>query len=302
MNTVFDNPGVALRTDDLIALRQMALFSMKTSSLSSLPGGFAVRRKGRGLEVADTREYVAGDEIRHLDRGTTARTGKLHVRQFQEERDRTMLLVADFRQAMFWGLRRVFRSVSAAEILALLGWSGVAQGGRVGLLAITPSEVITVPARGRTRGMLDVIGGLVRAHQAGLSDVLNGKSEEPQLDAALLSAERLVPPGGELIIASGFDDAGPGLADRLNAIALRRSPKLVFVTDAEWEDLPSGRYPIRLSNGHFIQLRIGRDNAASETSDSLQIAGQSALVVNASDEIETTARRVFGVFQSRSAA
>ncbi|MEL7206513.1 MAG: DUF58 domain-containing protein, partial [Pseudomonadota bacterium] len=69
--------GVALRSDDLIAVRRIALSMSSPASLAALPGGFATKRKGRGLEVADTREYAPGDDIRHLDRGTTARTGRL---------------------------------------------------------------------------------------------------------------------------------------------------------------------------------------------------------------------------------
>ena len=115
-------PGVALRSDDLIALRQVAIMSDAAPVLAALPGGFPTRRKGHGLEVADMREYVAGDDLRHLASSATARTGRLHIRQFSEERDRITLLVADFRPNMLWGLKRAFRSVAAAEVLALIGW------------------------------------------------------------------------------------------------------------------------------------------------------------------------------------
>ncbi|MEM8952145.1 MAG: DUF58 domain-containing protein, partial [Pseudomonadota bacterium] len=99
-------PGVTLGANDLIALRHVALASETSEVLAALPGGFATRRKGSGLEVADMREYVRGDDPRHLDRGATARTGRLHVRQFLEDRDRILLLIADFRPSMFWGISR----------------------------------------------------------------------------------------------------------------------------------------------------------------------------------------------------
>ena len=97
-------PGVALSAEGLIALRHVALQARGAPVLADLPGGFATRRKGHGQEVADVRPYVAGDDLRHLDRGTTARTGSLHVPQFVDERDRVTLLVADFRPAMLWGV------------------------------------------------------------------------------------------------------------------------------------------------------------------------------------------------------
>ena len=107
-------PGVSLSSEGLIAMRRVILQADKVPVLANLPGGFATRRKGHGLEVADKRVYAPGDDIRHLDRNATARTGVLHIRQFQEERDRVTLLIADFRPSMFWGLRRAFRSVAAA--------------------------------------------------------------------------------------------------------------------------------------------------------------------------------------------
>ncbi|WP_227272152.1 DUF58 domain-containing protein [Roseobacter weihaiensis] len=301
MNDALQGPGVALRSEALIALRRVALTAQTAPSLAALPGGFATRRKGHGLEMADVREYVAGDEIRHLDRGTTARTGRLHVRQFQEERDRVSLLVADFRPSMFWGLRRAFRSVAVAEALVLIGWNVVESGGRVGLLTVTATEPVIVPPRGRTRGMLDVIGGMVQAHDAGLAAMAARQGEDPPLDQALVRADRLVPSGAELIIGSGFDVPGPGLADRLDALSRRRLPRLMQMTDAQIDRMPRGRYPIRMADGRRLRLTLGgaRDTPVMPTR---QIAGRTALVLDAGEGVEQMARRIKAAFPVERAA
>ncbi|WP_171173058.1 DUF58 domain-containing protein [Ruegeria sp. HKCCD8929] len=293
--------GVTLASETLIALRRVALLADAAPVLAALPGGFATRRKGHGLEVADMREYVAGDDIRHLDRGTTARTGRLHVRQFQEERDRISLLVADFRPPMFWGLRRAFLSVAAAEALALIGWHVVESGGRVGLLAITPGAPVVVPPRGRTRGMLDVIGGLVQAHQDGLEAVMSGQDEGAPLDRALIRAGRLVPPGSEIVIASGFDAPGAGFRDRMDALAHRRSPRLILITEADPGRLPRGSYPIRMADGRSVRVHLA-EAAAKDAELHRQIGARPALVVNAGDSVEETARRISAAFPVRHAA
>ncbi|WP_298976781.1 DUF58 domain-containing protein [uncultured Roseobacter sp.] len=302
MSEALQAPGVALRSDALIALRRVALTAEAAPVLAALPGGFATRRKGHGLEVADMREYVAGDDIRHLDRGTTARTGRLHVRQFQEERDRVSLLVADFRPAMFWGMRRAFRSVAVAEALTLIGWNVVESGGRVGVLALTAGEPVIVPPRGRARGMLDVIGGMVQAHEAGLVAMVAGQgTDDPALDQALSRADRLVPSGAELIIGSGFDVPGAGLADRLDALARRRMPRLVLVTDAQIARMPQGRYPIRMADGRRVRLTLGGGAAAAED-PVRQIAGRAALVLDAGETVEQMARRIVAAFPAERAA
>ncbi|MEY8828467.1 DUF58 domain-containing protein [Sedimentitalea sp. XS_ASV28] len=286
-------PGVALHADALIALRPLALHPEAEGQLAALPGGFVTRRRGHGQEMADVREYVAGDDIRHLDRGSTARTGVLHVRSFQEERDRVTLLVADFRPAMLWGTRRALRSVAAAEALALVGWRVIEQGGRVGLLAIGSGAPVVVAIQGRVRGMLAVIGGLVRAHDAALHLALAGNRDDPPLDEAIARVTRIAPAGSEIVIASGFDSPGPSLDDRLGQIAQRRMPRPVLVTDDVTENLPPGVYPIRLPDGSRRRVRISGRKAAPRVTE---IAGFPALPLDAGQQIATTARVLQAAF------
>jgi uncharacterized protein (DUF58 family) len=289
--------GATLGADSLIGLRNLALAAARPAALASLPGGFTTRRKGSGLEVADLREYVAGDDLRHIDHAATARTGRPHVRQFQAERDRVVLLIADLRPSMFWGLTRAFRSVAVAEVLVLVGWGVVETGGRVALLAITAAGPVVVPPRGRVRGMLDVIAGLVEAHRTGLA-ALAGRAghrnpagqADPPLDVALARAERLAPAGAELVLASGFDSTGADLPDRLNALDRRRSVALISVTAASTGRMPPGRYRLRLPDGRRLGVRLGsrqRDHAESE-----MIAGRPAFLVDAADPVDLTARRL----------
>lgn len=301
MTAALQVAGVALEAEGLIALRRVALSTSAAPVLAALPGGFATRRKGHGLEVADMREYVAGDDIRHLDRGTTARTGRLHVRQFQQERDRVTLLVADFRPAMFWGLKRALRSVAAAEALALIGWNVVESGGRVGLLAVTAQETLIVPPRGRVRGMLDVVGGMVQAHRGALAAMAGGEThEDPPLEQALSRADRLVPVGAEIVVASGFDAPGTGLGDRFDALARRRTLQLVLIGD-DTTRMPRGRYPVLLPDGQRMRLQISGD--ALDTKTPLrQIMGRSALVLDAGASVEQAAGRIAAAFPAERAA
>ncbi|CAA2156919.1 hypothetical protein MBRA_02351 [Methylobacterium brachiatum] len=108
-----------------------------TRTLAGLPGGIVTKRRGRGSEPEDVRLWSEGDDRRFIDRNATARTGQLHVRTHHDERDRAVVLLADFRPSMLFGTRRALRSVAAAEALALLGWRVAADGGRVGLAVAT---------------------------------------------------------------------------------------------------------------------------------------------------------------------
>lgn len=248
-------PGAALTEEGLIALRPLALRRAGTTlAPSRLPGGQVTRRRGQGQEFNDVRSYVPGDDIRHIDAQATARTGTLHVKTFHDERDWTTLLVADFRPSMLWGLRRAFRSVAAAEALALRGWQVVEVGGRVGLAAVLDGPPVLVRPRAGNAGMLAVIGGLVRAHRAALGAV-GAHLDDPPLDRALAAVARVAPTGAEVILASGLDARGEGLDDRLAEID-RRSPVTLWQIADGTGDLPGGRYPIRTGDGRRLLLRI----------------------------------------------
>jgi uncharacterized protein (DUF58 family) len=51
--------------------------------------------RGEGREFESLRDYVRGDELRHISWTATARRGKLTTRQYQIERDQTILIALD---------------------------------------------------------------------------------------------------------------------------------------------------------------------------------------------------------------
>ena len=84
-----------------------------SSSLSSrlIRAGFAgdyhSAFHGRGIEFAQVREYMPGDDIRTIDWNVTARSGVPHVKEFIEERDLTVLIAVDVSGSMALRLRRL---------------------------------------------------------------------------------------------------------------------------------------------------------------------------------------------------
>jgi uncharacterized protein (DUF58 family) len=100
-----------------------------------LVGGYRSTFRGVGMEFADSREYVEGDDPRHVDWNVTARMGRPFVKRFVEERERTLAFVLDLDPAMAhgfgaWSLRQL-----AARFCALLGLAAIANHDRVGLVA-----------------------------------------------------------------------------------------------------------------------------------------------------------------------
>ncbi|MGX7704055.1 DUF58 domain-containing protein [Methylobacterium sp. Gmos1] len=255
-------PGIALEAGALMGLRHLARRGTEamTRGRSGLPGGIVTRRRGRGTEPDDVRPWAEGDDVRHIDRNATARTGAPHVRTHHEERDRAVVMLADFRPSMLFGTRRSLRSVAAAEALVLLGWRIAGDGGRVGL-CVAGAEPVALPPRGGGRGMAALCQGLARAHAGALAAPLH---EDPPLSPVLERARSLLPAGGHLVLASALDSPGEDFSECLAALAERISVSLILVSDAFERAAPPGLYPYATPDGRRGTARIGRARPAPE--------------------------------------
>ena len=66
-------------------------------SVAAAYGEHDAGRLGSGLEPAELRQYVAGDETKRIDWKATARLNEPHIREFEAETDRTTVLLLDHR-------------------------------------------------------------------------------------------------------------------------------------------------------------------------------------------------------------
>lgn len=107
--------------------------------------------KGRGVEFAEVREYIPGDDIRSVDWNVTARMGHPYVKLFEEERELTLMLLCDFSSSGYFGSVQQLKIEVAIEVAALLAFSALKNHDKVGLLLFTDSiEKYVPPKRGKT--------------------------------------------------------------------------------------------------------------------------------------------------------
>ena len=98
----------------------------------------AARRKsqwrGEGREFESMRDYVRGDEMRHISWTATARRGKLVTRQYQMERDQTILIVLDAGRLMTARIEAETKLDSAVHAALALMSAAARAGDNAGLL------------------------------------------------------------------------------------------------------------------------------------------------------------------------
>lgn len=84
--------------------------------------------RGEGREFESMRDYVRGDELRHISWTATARRGKLVTKQYQIERDQTILIALDAGRLMTGRIENESK-LDLAVHAALAMMSAAARGG-----------------------------------------------------------------------------------------------------------------------------------------------------------------------------
>ena len=102
------------------------------------------------MTFADFREYVAGDDVRNISWILTARTGKTYIKQFEEERELTLILAVDISGSSDFGTGDYFKGETMVHLAALLSYAASRNNDHVGLLLFSDQvEHFVPPKKGR---------------------------------------------------------------------------------------------------------------------------------------------------------
>jgi uncharacterized protein (DUF58 family) len=101
--------------------------------------------RGLGFEFDQLREYQIGDDVRSIDWRSSARMQSILVKQYLEERNRTVIVGVDVSMSMMYGIDEKYQSVAwIASIVALIAAYG---SDRVGLILYSDVVEKYIPPR-----------------------------------------------------------------------------------------------------------------------------------------------------------
>ena len=268
VSAVPDSPGIQLTATELLLLKALDSGPETRRPATRRPGATPARPAGSGMDLREIRAFADGDDARRIDPATTARTGQPHVRSFHEDRDDTLLLVADFRLPMLWGTGESLRSVRAARALARAGWRAARRSASIAAVVVDGDGVSSLPLAAGHRQMLGIIEMLTSRHRRALSSHGDG----PAFDEALTRAVSLAPPGAEVIIATGPEGVSTADEPALARLARRRRVTLRLPLDPVERQPPEDALPIRSGEAARIaRMRPFEASALSERLRSLNV-------------------------------
>lgn len=191
--------------------------------------------KGRGMEFSEVREYTFGDDVRQIDWNVTARSSEPYIKVFEEEREQTLMLCVDISPSGFFGSHSQTKMELAIEICAVLAFSAIKNGDKVGLVLFSDQiEKVVPPKKGRTH-VLRLIRELYTTEP-------DGKSTN--IADALSYVNRLLTRRAILVLASDFQDEN---FEKQHRITTRKHDLVnLVINDKLEEDLPDiGIVPFR---------------------------------------------------------
>jgi uncharacterized protein (DUF58 family) len=192
------------------------------------------RLRGAGREFDQLKESPNGEGLRAINWAATARRGgtPLLVNTYYEEKDITVMLLADMSASMDFGSVRLSKKTLVAEISASLVYSALMAHDRIGLLGFTSQVEIYLPPR-RARSYQQAIPEAIR-HGTYAQSRANFATAAAMLEA------RLKQPALIFLLSDFLTDDFPTLSPALARLRARHDVIALVIADPREEALPQG--------------------------------------------------------------
>jgi uncharacterized protein (DUF58 family) len=194
-----------------------------------IQGDYRTLLYGSGIDVADLREYQAGDDVRHIDWNVTARMDTPYVRTYLEDRELTAWLLLDRSPSMGFGPTERPKELVLTELSLSLARLLSRGGNLVGAMLFNNTVEQTLQPRTGRNHVLHLSRELLKpAANTGTST---------NLSTLLQGAQRTLRRRSLIILISDFVSE-PGWEKPLLTLSQRHEVIAIQLRDPRETDLP----------------------------------------------------------------
>ena len=184
-----------------------------------LQGNYRTPFRGVGTDFLDLREYVPGDDVRHIDWNVTARMDTPFVRQYSEDRELTAWLLLDRSPSMGFGPIDRPKELVLSELATTFARLLTRGGNRVGAILFDSEIEETLPPRNTRNHVLALARSLLRPTRSnGTVTDLTGVLE---FAVGAIRRRSLVVVISDFITAPGWERPLLQLTERHEVVAIR---------------------------------------------------------------------------------
>ena len=126
---------------------------------------------GQSVEFSQHREYVPGDEARHIDWKVWSKTDKYYVKLFEEDTNLRTTLLVDGSESMSYGSGPMRKADYAATLAAAIAYLLLKQQDSVGMTVFGEGVKAAVPHRGKKTHLNTLLGTLGSTEPADKTDL-----------------------------------------------------------------------------------------------------------------------------------
>lgn len=221
--------------------------------------------KGQGIEFSEIREYFPGDDVRNIDWNVTARLGRPFIKRNDEERELSMVLLLDSSASMEFGSANLSKKQMAGELAAILAFSALQNGDKVGLVRFSQQVDHVLPPRKGRKHVMRVLGEMLNAPTT-------ASANSSDIAGALDAVCRIYKKKALVFVLSDF--LSPPFEGALKRAAKRHDLSCFRFYDRREEEMPNvGRVRLRdLESGQAMILDTSAKGFAAEYKQRRQAA------------------------------
>ncbi len=211
-------------------LKKVRKIEIKTRRLSDhvFGGEYHSTFKGRGMTFSEVRQYQFGDDVRNIDWNVTARYSEPYIKVFEEERELTMMLMADISGSEFFGTDQQFKSEIITEVAATLAFSAMQNNDKIGLILFSDEVELYIPPKKGKFHVLRIIRELIE---------FKPKSKKTDIANALKYMRNVMKKKAIVFVLSDF--IGDDYRDTLKIVANKHDVTGIRIYDAKEENIPN---------------------------------------------------------------
>ncbi len=211
-------------------LKKVRKIEIKTRRLSDhiFGGEYHSTFKGRGMTFSEVRQYQFGDDVRNIDWNVTARYSEPYIKVFEEERELTMMLVADVSGSEFFGTDKQFKNEIVTEVAATLAFSAMQNNDKIGLILFTDEIELFIPPKKGKSHVLRIIRELLE---------FKPKSKKTDLSQAIKYLSNVMKKKAIVFVLSDF--ITDGYEQTMKIAANKHDITGIRIYDEREESIPS---------------------------------------------------------------
>jgi uncharacterized protein (DUF58 family) len=202
------------------AIRRIARLDLRARHIVEgfLSGMHRSPHFGQSVEFLQHREYVPGDDLRHVDWKVWARQDRLVVKQFEEDTNLRCTMVVDVSHSMQYGNGPLNKFEYAATIAASLSYLVLQQQDAVGCITFDDRIRMRIPIRSKRNHIHSVIDSLDT----------QSPSDKTDMYAVMREIAETVPRRGMIMLISDLLGDIEGTIKGLKLLRQRGHDVLVF--------------------------------------------------------------------------